>query len=104
MIAAGGIADARGAVAALALGADGVQLGTAFLRTPEAATAPLHRQALTGAADDSAVITNVLSGRPVRSIVNRAVAELGPRSGYQPSRAFNISGRFCGLRACARAK
>jgi nitronate monooxygenase len=84
VIAAGGIADARGVVAALALGADGVQVGTALLRTPEARTVPLHRQALAGAAEDSTAITNVLSGRPARSIVNRAVAELGPWSDLAP--------------------
>ena len=102
VIAAGGIADARGVVAAMALGADGVQLGTAFLRTPEATTAPLHRQALAGAADDSTVITNVLSGRPARSIVNRAVAELGPWSDLTPP--FPLpTGVMAPLRAAAEA-
>ncbi len=102
VIAAGGIADARGAVAALVLGADGVQLGTAFLRTPEATTTPPHRLALAGAADDSTVLTNVFSGRPARSIVNRAVAELGPWSDLAPP--FPLpTGVMAPLRAAAEA-
>lgn len=84
VIAAGGIGDARGIVAALALGADGVQMGTAFLRTPEATTTQLHRQALASATDDGTALTNVFTGRPARSIVNRVVAEMGPLSDTAP--------------------
>jgi nitronate monooxygenase len=78
VIAAGGIADGRGLAAALVLGAQGVQLGTAFLRCPEALTSELHRQALAGATDDTTVLTNVLTGRPARSIGNRLIREVGP--------------------------
>ncbi|RZN30169.1 nitronate monooxygenase, partial [Bradyrhizobium sp. Leo121] len=63
VIAAGGIADGRGIAAALALGASGVQIGTAFLLCPEAATPPLHRDALRQARELGTVMTNVLSGR-----------------------------------------
>jgi nitronate monooxygenase len=84
VIAAGGIADARGIVAAFALGASAVQLGTAYLACPEAKVAPIHRAALATATDDSTVITNVFSGRPARGIVNRAIRELGPMSDVTP--------------------
>jgi nitronate monooxygenase len=76
VIAAGGISDARGVAAALALGATGVQVGTAYLRCLEACTSALFRATL--AAPHTTVITNVLTGRPARAIENRAVRELGP--------------------------
>jgi len=85
VIAAGGVADARGIVAALALGAAAVQIGTAYLLCPEATIAPVHREALETAADDETVVTNVFTGRPARAIVNRAVRELGPVSEAVPS-------------------
>ena len=74
VIAAGGIGDGRGIAAALALGAAGVQIGTAFLLTPEARTAALHRAALKQANDDSTTLTNLFTGRPARGIVNRYIA------------------------------
>src|SRR5262249_10138090 len=83
--AAGGVADARGIVAALALGAAAVQIGTGYLLCPEAAIAPVHREALERTADDGTVVTNVFTGRPARAIVNRAVRELGPMSDVAPS-------------------
>ena len=67
VIAAGGIADGRGIVAALALGASGVQIGTAFLSCPEAATASLHRAALASATDADTVPTAAFSGRTARA-------------------------------------
>ena len=84
VIAAGGIADARGILAALALGASAVQIGTAFLRCPEASTTEVHRRALADSADDATVITNVLTGRPARTIANRFVREVGPLSDDAP--------------------
>lgn len=78
VIAAGGIADARGVAAARALGASAVQVGTAYLRCPESRISPLHRQALEQARDDSTRITNLLTGRRARGIVNRLMRELGP--------------------------
>ncbi len=80
VIAAGGIADARGIVAALALGASGVQIGTAYLFCPEAKISPLYRHALQQAADTGTVITNLFSGRPARGILNHYLAEAGPMS------------------------
>ncbi len=84
VIAAGGIADARGIVAALALGASAVQIGTAYLFTPEAKVPAVHRAALKLATDDSTVLTNVFTGRPARGIVNRLILELGPMSDQAP--------------------
>ena len=92
VIAAGGIADGRGLAAALVLGAQGVQLGTAFLRCPEALTSGLHRQALGGAADDTTVLTNVLTGRPARSIVNRLIREVGPLAAEALSFPYTAAG------------
>ncbi len=85
VIAAGGIGDGRGIAAALALGAAGVQIGTAFMLTPEAKTGPLHRAALKQANDNSTVLTNVFTGRPARGIVNRIVREVGPMSADAPA-------------------
>lgn len=78
VIAAGGIADARGIVAAFALGACGVQLGTAYLRCPEAKIAAPLRAALEHANDESTVLTNVFTGRLARGIRNKAIDTLGP--------------------------
>jgi nitronate monooxygenase len=84
VIAAGGIADARGIVAALALGASAVQLGTAYLLCPEATIALVHRQALRNATDDQTVLTNVFSGRVARGIINRLIREVGPIADLAP--------------------
>ena len=78
VIAAGGISDRRAIAAAFALGADAVQIGTAYLRSPEAMTSPLHRAAFANARDDATRLTNVFTGRPARGLVNRFVAEVGP--------------------------
>lgn len=85
VIAAGGIGDGRGIAAALALGAGGVQIGTAFMLTPEAKTGPMHRAALRQANDNSTTLTNVFTGRPARGIVNRIIREVGPMSADAPS-------------------
>ena len=78
VIAAGGIASAAGVNAALALGACGVQVGTGFLLCKEATTSALHRAALKSTAAQHTAVTNVFTGRPARSIVNRLVREVGP--------------------------
>ena len=80
VIAAGGIADAKGVGAAIALGALGVQIGTSYLLCPEATTSALHRAALKSAAARHTALTNVFTGRPARGIVNRIMRELGPMS------------------------
>jgi nitronate monooxygenase len=80
VIAAGGIADGRGIAAAFALGAAAVQIGTAYLHCPEAKIIAPHREALAAAGDDSTVVTNVMTGRPARGVVNRVMGEVGPIS------------------------
>jgi nitronate monooxygenase len=85
IIAAGGIADAKGVAAALALGAAGVQVGTAYLLCPEATTSAMHRAALKSEAARHTALTNVFTGRPARGIVNRVMREVGPISAAAPA-------------------
>jgi nitronate monooxygenase len=85
VIAAGGIADMHGVAAALALGAAGVQVGTAYLLCPEATTSPVHRAALKSEAARHTALTNVFTGRPARGIMNRIMRELGPMSTAPPA-------------------
>src|SRR6266446_1403135 len=85
VIAAGGIADGRGIAAAFALGAAGVQIGTAYLRCPESRVIAPARSALGQARDDSTVVTNVMTGRPARGVVNRVMREVGPISPDAPA-------------------
>ena len=85
VIAAGGIADAQGIVAAMALGAAGVQIGTAYLLCPEATTSAVHRAALKSEAARHTALTNLFTGRPARGIVNRVMKELGPISDAAPA-------------------
>jgi nitronate monooxygenase len=103
VVAAGGVADAAGVRAALALGASGVQVGTAYLLCPEATTSPLHRAALHSAAAAHTALTNLYSGRPARGIVTRLMRELGPISDEVP--AFPLaSAALAPLRARAEAQ
>ncbi len=85
VIAAGGIADAKGVAAALALGAAGVQIGTAYLLCPEATTSVVHRAALKSEMARHTALTNVFTGRPARAIINRVMKELGPMSAAPPA-------------------
>jgi nitronate monooxygenase len=85
VIAAGGIADARGVASAMALGMAGVQVGTAYLLCHEATTTALHRAALRGPRAGHTVLTNLISGRPARGIRNRLLDELGPLSDVAPA-------------------
>jgi nitronate monooxygenase len=102
VIAAGGIADGRGIAAAFALGAGGVQIGTAYLFCPEATITAPHRAALARAKDNETALTNVFTGRPARSIVNRLVAEVGPMAESAP--AFPLAaGAIAPLRAKGEA-
>ncbi|WP_252631280.1 NAD(P)H-dependent flavin oxidoreductase [Caulobacter sp. RL271] len=100
VIAAGGIADRRGVLAAFALGAQAAQVGTAYLLTPEANISAVHRQALTSA--ETTAVTNLFTGRPARGVVNRLMAELGPLSDLAP--AFpTAGGAIAPLRKAAEA-
>jgi nitronate monooxygenase len=85
VIVAGGIADGRGIAAAFALGASGVQIGSAYLRCPESKVTALGRAALAQASDESTVITNVMTGRWARGVVNRVMREVGPISPDAPA-------------------
>jgi nitronate monooxygenase len=100
VIAAGGIADANGVAAAMALGASGVQIGTTYLLCPEATTSAPHRAALASDAARETALTNLFSGRPARGVMNRLMRELGPMSGDAP--AFPLaSAALAPLRAAA---
>jgi nitronate monooxygenase len=85
VIAAGGIGDARGVAAAFALGASGVQIGTAYLPCPETGLPANYRDALRHVHDDSTALTNVFTGRPARGVVNRVVSEIGPIAAHAPA-------------------
>jgi nitronate monooxygenase len=101
VIAAGGIADAAGVAAARALGAAGVQVGTAFLLCPEATTSSVHRAALKSDAAARTALTNLFTGRPARGIVNRIMREIGP---IGPAPAFPLAvSAIAPLRARAEA-
>jgi nitronate monooxygenase len=84
VIAAGGVADARGVRAAFALGATGVQAGTAYLLCSEATTSAVHRAAIQAGVLPVTAVTNVFTGRPARGILNRLMRELGPICGAAP--------------------
>jgi len=101
VIATGGIADADGVAAALKLGADAVQVGTAYLLCDEATTSEVHRAALKSPAATHSALTNRFSGRPARSIVNRVMRELGPIGEVPP---FPLAAAAIGpLRSAAEA-
>ena len=103
VIAAGGIGDARGIAAALALGASAVQMGTAFLFCPEAGVPPLYRAALQSADADQTAMTNVFTGRPARVLLNRFVREAGPMAEDAPQFP-TASAHYVPLRDRAEAK
>lgn len=100
VIAAGGIADAGGVAAAMALGASAVQIGTAYMCCPEATTSALHRAVLQSPAARHTALTTLFTGRPARGIMNRLMRELGPLSPAAP--AFPLAtGAIAPLRARA---
>lgn len=103
VIAAGGIADTKGVKAAMALGAAGVQVGTAYLFCPEATTNRLHRAALNSDAARTTAITNLFTGRPARGIVNRLMREIGPVNPAAPAFPLAATAIFA-LRSKAEAK
>lgn len=76
VIAAGGIGDGRGIAAAFALGASGVQMGTAFLGCPEAATDPARRQRIRQASDTDTIVTDSVSGRSARAMKSRYAEDM----------------------------
>jgi nitronate monooxygenase len=103
VIAAGGITDARAIVAAFALGAAGVQIGTGYLFAPEAKISAAYRSALAEAETRGTAVTNVFSGRPARGLVNRIIREVGPLSPLAPQFPL-ATGAILPLRARAEAQ
>jgi len=103
VIAAGGIADARGVAAAMELGAAGVQVGTAYLLCAEATTSVVHRAALKSEAARHTALTNLFTGRPARGIVNRVIRERGPINPAAPEFPL-ATGAMAPLRARAEAQ
>lgn len=102
VIAAGGIADRRGVAAALALGAEAVQVGTAFLATRESAAPPSHRASIRSAAAHETVLTRAMSGRPARGLANHAVRTVEEAGTIAPFPLQNVlTGAF--RRAAAAA-
>ena len=85
VVATGGIADARGVAAALVLGASAVQVGTGFLRCPEAKIHPAWADALARTAPEETMVSRVFSGRPGRSIANRYVRAATASDAPQPA-------------------
>jgi nitronate monooxygenase len=102
VIAAGAVSDARGIAAAFVLGASGVQIGSAYLHCPESKISVPHREALKSAGDDGTAVTNVLSGRPARGVVNRLIREVGPINPIAPEFPL-ATGALLPLRAKAEA-
>jgi nitronate monooxygenase len=95
VIAAGGIADRRGVAAAFALGATGVQVGTAFLATAESAATTAHRAAIRATAAEETVLTRAMSGRLARGARNRAVRAIEASGTIAPFPMQNwLTGRF----------
>ncbi|MEO7157298.1 MAG: nitronate monooxygenase [Vicinamibacterales bacterium] len=103
VIAAGGIADATGVAAVIALGAAGVQIGTAYLLCPEATTSAVHRAALGSNQALFTAVTNLFTGRPARGIVNRLMRDLGPLNDAAPDFPLAASA-IVPLRARAEAE
>lgn len=102
VIATGGIADAAGIAAALALGAAGVQVGTAYMLCDEATTSTVHRIALRSEAAQHTALTRLFTGHPARGIVNRLMRELGAMSPVAPAFPLATSA-IAPLRAKAEA-
>jgi nitronate monooxygenase len=84
VIAAGGIADGRGIVAAMTLGAAGVQIGTSFLACEESGASAAHREALHSSAARQTILTRVFSGRMARGMINDFVREMTPHEASIP--------------------
>jgi nitronate monooxygenase len=103
VIAAGGIANAQGVAAAMALGAAGVQIGTAYLLCPEATITAVHRRALKSESARHTALTNLFTGRPARGIMNKVMRELGPISKLPPAFPLATSA-IVPLRAKAEAE
>jgi nitronate monooxygenase len=91
VVAAGGIMDGAGIAAALALGAQGAQLGTAFIPCPESGAARVHKERILAAREDETLITEKFTGKPARGFANRFMREMAERRAPQlPFPAQNV--------------
>ena len=87
VVAAGGIMDGAGIAAVLALGAQGAQLGTAFIPCSESGAPAIHKQSVLAAREDTTLITEKFSGKPARGLANRLYAR-DERTADAPQLAF----------------
>jgi nitronate monooxygenase len=101
VVAAGGIMDGAGIAAALALGAQAAQLGTAFLPTPESGAAPVHKDALLAAREDDTRITEKFSGKPARGLANRFIKEMehAPQLAFPAQNSITVKLRTASAKA-----
>ena len=100
VVAAGGIMDGAGIAAVLALGAQGAQLGTAFLTCEESGAPAIHKQYLLAAREDTTMVTEKFTGKPARGLANRYMHEMQQRN--EPQIAFPAQGTLSGpLRAAS---
>lgn len=102
VVAAGAVSDARGIAAAFILGASGAQVGSAYLHCPEAKISAMHRTALQTATDETTAVTNLMTGRAARGVVNRVMREVGPLNPIAPEFPL-AAGALAPLRAKAEA-
>lgn len=102
VVAAGGIMDGAGIAAVLALGAQGAQLGTAFIACSESGAPGVHKQALLAAQEDTTLITEKFSGKPARGLANRYLREMNQRDA--PQLAFPAQNALTGALRAASAK
>lgn len=102
VIAAGGIADGRALAAALALGASAVEIGTGFLRAPEARTHPVHAARLGQTEPHQTMLTCAFSGRPGRAVVTGYVRAAARPDAPQPAPYPVQRGLTCAMRDAAK--
>ena len=102
VVAAGGIMDGAGIAAVLALGAQGAQLGTAFIPCTESGAPRVHKDHVLAAREDTTLITEKFSGKPARGLANRYLREMN--AGNAPQLAFPAQNRLTGPLRVASAK
>jgi nitronate monooxygenase len=102
VVAAGGIMDGAGIAAALALGAQGAQLGTAFIPCTESGAPSIHKQSVLAAREDTTLITEKFSGKPARGLANRYLREMNGSNA--PQLAFPAQNLLTGPLRAASAR
>lgn len=102
VVAAGGIMDGAAIAAVLALGAQGAQLGTAFLPCTESGASVIHKQSLLAAREDTTTVTEKFTGKPARGLVNRFIREMNESNA--PQLAFPAQGTLSGPLRTASGK